>query len=684
LIKARPAILLLCAALIPVLVLATVMAWFVIRERQVALVDALQDRARLIATAVQRDLETQIQLLSIIAESPRFDLPVARSSFAETARRLKARAPQWEQIRVTDDDGDVVLSYPSLSASASRKVVDRESHDRVLKSGAGLVGNVVVGSGGKPAFPIRVPIQRNEQTRAVLSAVIRPEMIASILKESGLPPTWSAWVVDGQDRLVAATVISDLEAKPATDFGHAFEGERFELFDGSSVQTAAAPLLGMPWRVRIGLPSVDYMRPAEQAVLLLVVASALIVLLCAAAAFLAYRELQARTAGRESMANWQRMDALGKLTGQAAHDFNNLLMVFQSGVEGIERHRNDEERVTRLLGHMREGLTRGKSITRRLLSFARRSNQGAEHTELQAKFQEMTPLLKQALNDSIVLETNLPVDLWAIHVDPVGLEIALINLLTNSREAMPDGGTVTVTARNVPEGSVEDKRVHGPVVAITVVDTGSGISSANLERMFEPFFTTKSNGGPGLGLTQVHGFATSAGGLVKGASLPGRGSAITLLLPKSDVRSQVVDSSLHPDLPKCILIVDDTPASRESTRLALDGLIAEVIMASSGAEALHWLQRKPEIDAIISDIMMPGMSGIELAEEIARQKPGLPVVLMTGYSDKLEAGAAVSWPVLAKPFALKDLAASLISARSSVPDLTNVVRLDQPTNLSAR
>lgn len=678
-IKARPAFLLLCSALIPALLLATFMGWYVIRERQAASVDALQDRAKLIAAAVQRDLETQIQLLSIIAESPRLDLPVARSSFAETARRLRARAPQWEQIRVSDDDGNVVLSYPSLSASASRKVVDQESHDRVLKEGVGLVGNVVVGSGGKPAFAIRVPIQRNEQTRAVLSAVIRPEMIASILKGSGLPPGWSAWVIDSQDRLVAATVTSNLEAQPATNFGRVIEAERFELFDGSSVQAAGAPLLGMPWRVRVGLPSVDYTRPAEQAVLLLVVASALIILLCASAAFLAYRELQARTVGRESMANWQRMDALGKLTGQAAHDFNNLLMVFQSGVEGIERRRNDEERVTRLLGHMKEGLTRGKSITRRLLSFARRSNQGAEHTELRAKFQEMIPLLRQALNDSIVFETNLPVDLWAIHADPVGLEIALINLLTNSREAMPDGGTVTITARNVQEGSFEDERIHGPVVAITVVDTGSGISSADLQRMFEPFFTTKSNGGPGLGLTQVHGFATSSGGVVRGASLPGRGSAITLLLPKSNASSQIVESSSYTDLPKCILIVDDTPASLESTRVALDGLVGEVITASSGLEALLLLQRKPDIDAVISDIMMPGMSGIELAEEIARRKPELPVVLMTGYSDKLEAGAAVSWPVLTKPFAIKELAAGLLKARLSVPDLTNVVRLDQST-----
>lgn len=678
-IKARPAFLLLCAALIPMLVLAALMGWFVVRERQTAIADGIQDRASLLAAAVQRDLETQIQLLSLVAESPRLDLPVSRSSFAETARRLKARAPQWEQIRVTNDDGDVVLSFPPLSTSASRRVVDQESHDRVVNSGVGVVGNVVMGAGGKAAFPIRVPIQRNDRTKAVLSAVIRPEMIAGILREGGLAKDWSAWVTDSQDRLVAATAMSNLEARPVSEFGIAVEGERFLLFDGSSLQTASALLTGTPWRVRVGLPSVSYERPARQAILLLTAAGALIALLCALATLLFYRELRARTAELESVANWQRMDALGKLTGQAAHDFNNLLMVFQSGVEGIERRRNDEERVTRLLGHMKEGLARGKNITRRLLSFAKRSNQGAEHIELPAKFEEMAPLLKQALNDSILIDIDFPADLWPIHADPVGLEIALINLLTNSREAMADGGKVTVTARNVPEGSFEDKRVQGPVVAITVTDTGIGISSADLERIFEPFFSTKENRSPGLGLTQVHGFALGSGGIIKGASLLGRGSAFTLLLPKSNAGSLTGENASHPNFPQCLLIVDDTPASLESARLALDGLVADIIMARSGAEALELLQSRAGIEAVISDIMMPGMSGIELAEEIARRRPELPVILMTGYSDKLEAGAAVSRPVVTKPFATRELAAALAVSRTGMPDLTNVVLLDQST-----
>lgn len=679
-IKARPAFLLLTAAIIPVLVLATLMGWFIIRERQSGIDATVRDRATLMAGAVQRELQTQIQLLSLVAESPRLDLPVSRTSFNETARRLKDRIPHWEQIRVTNDDGEIALSFPPLTASASRKIIDTESHDRLLRSGQGVVGNVVLGPQGKAAFAVRVPIQRNERTRAVLSAVIRPDMITRILKSNGLPQGWSAWVVDNENRLVSATDVSGLEGKPLAEFARVERDDRVELYNGSSLHMLEASLTGTPWRVVVGLPSEAYDRPEKQATALLLIASLLITALCTAAAILLYRELRMRTSEQESLANWQRMDALGKLTGQAAHDFNNLLMVFQAGVEGIERRQTDDERITRLLGHMKEGLERGKNITRRLLSFARRSNQGAEHIDLQLKMAEMSPLLKQALNDSIVIDTYLPEDLWAIHADPVGIEIALINLLTNAREAMINGGQVSITGRNVPEGAFEDIRLQGPMVALTVADTGKGIAALDLERIFEPFFSKSADGSPGLGLTQVYGFATGCGGMVKAASLIGKGSAFTLLLPKSNKLPDATDrETTLRDLPGRILIVDDTPASLESARLSLESLVSTILTAKSGAEALELVKNDTQIDAVISDIMMPGMSGIELAAELARTRPALCVMLMTGYSDKLEAGASIAWPVLSKPFTRSDLIASLAAAKSSTPDLTNVVRLDHAT-----
>ncbi|WP_430256952.1 response regulator [Neorhizobium sp. DAR64872/K0K18] len=681
LIKARPAFLLLSAAIIPVLVLATLMGWFIIRERQAEIDADVSERASLLASSLQRELATQIQLLSLVAESPRLDLPVSRSSFAETARRLRDQVPAWEQVRVSNGDGEVVLSFPPLAASAPRKVIDQESHDRVLKSALGTIGNVVVGSGGRPAFAVRVPISRSGRAKAVLSAVIRPEMITEILQRSGLPNDWASWVVDNQDRLVATTAAPGFEARPASDYNRPTGVSRVELHDGTRLHISEASLVGTPWRVSVGVPAADYDLPARQATMLLLAASIVIVVLCATAAILLYHELRTRSADRESLANWQRMDALGKLTGQAAHDFNNLLMVFQSGVEGIERRRNDEERVTRMLGHMREGIARGKGITRRLLSFARRSNQGAEHIELNPKLEEIAPLLKQALNDTISLDVRLPDDLWAIKADPVGLEIALINLLTNSREAMSGGGEVTVEGRNITEGALEDSRVQGPMVALTVSDNGAGIAARDLDRIFEPFFSKSATGRAGLGLTQVHGFATTSRGAIKAASLPGRGSAFTLLLPKSTApRTLEISEGGRRELPGKILLVDDTPPSLESARLALEGLVPSILTARNGAEALEIIKQDPGIEAVVSDIMMPGISGIELGEELSRSRPGLPVVLMTGYSDKLEAGRTISRPVLTKPFKADELLDALATAKSSAPDLTNVVRLEVSMN----
>jgi hypothetical protein len=358
----RPALLVLSASLIPVIMLIGVMGWFFIGEQQDALDGNIRDRAGIMAAALERELKTQVQLLSLVADSPRMDLPVSRSSFAETARRLQERVPGWEQIRITNRQGQVVLSLPPLKGSGDKSVVDRESHDQVVRTGAAAIGNVVIGPQGRAAFAVKVPIERGDRLRAVLSAVIRPQAMTGILYESGLPENWPAWIVDGQDRLVASTGSAEIAGLASTEFATFGTDGTGSLKDGTGLRVAEASLSDTPWRVRIGLPIADYERPARQASLLLLGAGLCALLLSGSAGFLLQRELRARNSERESLANWQRMDALGKLTGQAAHDFNNLLMVFQSGIEGIRRRRNDEERVTRMLAHMSDGVARGKPL----------------------------------------------------------------------------------------------------------------------------------------------------------------------------------------------------------------------------------------------------------------------------------------------------------------------------------
>lgn len=677
--RARPALLLLSASLIPVIILAAAMGWFFVTAQRESLDNDIRVKAETIAATIQRELDTQIQLLSVIAESPRFDLPITRSSFAETARRLRERVPGWDQIRVSDEDGNVALSLPPLETSSSRRVIDLESYTRLLATGQAVVGNIVIGPKGRPAFAIRVPIERNDKIKAVLSAVMRPAMVTNLLRASGLPDTWPAWIVDGQGRLITSTGPTELAGKPETEFA-GFSGTETALAtlkDGGELRVADAVLSQTPWRVKVGIPMAEYDALANKALVFVVAGCCFTILLAGAAAALLQREVNFRNRERESLANWQRMDALGKLTGQAAHDFNNLLMIFQSGVEGIKRRRDDEQRVTKLLSHMADGVEQGKAITRRLLSFSKRSNQGAAHIELDTKIVEFEPLLRQALNDTIVMDVSVRGDLWPVRADPVGLEIALINLLTNAREAMPNGGRVYIAARNIEDGALEDGALRGQYVALTVTDTGKGIDSANLTRVFEPFFSTKDNGRAGLGLTQVHSFMQAAGGKVKVTSLAGHGSAFTLLLPKSDApRARHGDESGNFDLPKTILIVDDTPASLESVRFALEGTVTTILTATGGVEALAILEDRSDIEAIVSDIMMPEMSGIQLADAVARKYPRLLIVLMTGYSDKLEAGLEIDRPVVGKPFKIEELAKALAAEASKSVDLSNVVRFD--------
>ncbi len=200
----RPVLLLVVASLIPVVVLAAIMGRFFIREQQASLDAQLRSQAATFASSLQRELDAQIKLLTIVAESPRLDPPISRPAFNELARRLRERIVEWEQVRVSDGDGNVVLSVPALR-NDQRKVVEMSSHDLVFREGVATVGSIALGSSGKAAFALRVPIERKDKVRAVLSAVVRPTIITDLLLNAGLPSNWTWWVVDQQNRLVSST-----------------------------------------------------------------------------------------------------------------------------------------------------------------------------------------------------------------------------------------------------------------------------------------------------------------------------------------------------------------------------------------------------------------------------------------------------------------------------------------------
>ena len=375
---------------------------------------------------------------------------------------------------------------------------------------------------------------------------------------------------------------------------------------------------------------------------------------------------QARLAEAEAhLRQTQKIEAIGQLTGGVAHDFNNLLMVISGGLSMIDRP-GDPERRRRILDGMQQAAARGASLSRQLLAFSRRQPLQAEPVDLIQQIDGMRDLLDRALRGDVHVRTELAEDLWPIQVDPAELELVLLNLCVNARDAMPEGGTILVAAQNVP-----GKDGGADLVRLTVSDTGVGIPEAVLARVFEPFFTTKDIGkGSGLGLPQVYGFAEQSGGSVKVDSAVGRGTAVSLLLPRThDVPAPSVQpptsnlGGLRSTAAEVVLLVedDDEVAALVTEMLRELGYLATRV--SSAASALEALANGRVVDLVFSDIMMPGgMNGVDLAREIRRRHPGLPMLLTSGYAEAaIRSAEAEGVSVLAKPYDIDTLARRLRS-----------------------
>lgn len=365
---------------------------------------------------------------------------------------------------------------------------------------------------------------------------------------------------------------------------------------------------------------------------------------------------------REALFQSQKMDAIGQLTGGVAHDFNNLLMATLSSLELLRKRLGDDAQSLRLLDNAVEGARRGATLTQRMLAFARRQDLQPERVEIPALVRGMTELIKRALGPSIHIETRFPLALDAVVADVNQLEMALLNLVVNARDAMPDGGDIEIVAQ---EHSVRTGDRHGldpgNYVALCVVDNGAGMDADTLSRAMEPFFTTKGVGkGTGLGLSMVHGLAEQLGGRLVLESESGRGTTAALWLPAAepDEAASVARSEPAPPRhvrPLTVLAVDDDSLVLMNTVALLEDLGHTVFEACSGEEALEIFRREPGIDLVVTDQAMPYMTGTQFAEIAHAERPDVPFILATGYGE-LPRGANGIMHKLGKPFRQQDLA----------------------------
>jgi len=365
---------------------------------------------------------------------------------------------------------------------------------------------------------------------------------------------------------------------------------------------------------------------------------------------------------RAALFQSQKLQALGELTGGVAHDFNNLMTVIRGSAELLTRPGLSEEKRVRYLQAILDTADRAATLTSHLLAFGRRQALKPEVADLNLRLDAFAEMIGRTLGGQFEVRLEFAPSLPPVEVDLAQLETALLNAAFNARDAMPEGGRLTLTTRHLPgEGGGE--------VMVEIADTGSGMAAEVLDRAFEPFFTTKPVGeGTGLGLSQIHGFAAQAGGRAEIRSASGEGTAVRIVLPATDkafgrqVATQRVEK---PPRGLSVLLVEDNDHVREFARHLLDELGYRVFSAASGVEALERLE-KGSIDILFSDVVMPGMSGVELARQARERDPGLPVLLASGYSEEIVGLAGAEFEIVRKPYDLDGIEAALGAALEQV------------------
>jgi signal transduction histidine kinase len=378
-------------------------------------------------------------------------------------------------------------------------------------------------------------------------------------------------------------------------------------------------------------------------------------------------QIEERERVESTLRQMQRLDAVGQLTSGVAHDFNNLLTVILGNIRFLEKGLTAlgiDGKLLQHMGHMRVAAQRGAKLTDQLLSFSRRQRLEPRPLDLNENVAGMRDLLQSTMGGSIHIETTLQGGIWLALADPTQVELAILNLAINARDAMQVGGTLSVKTGNVTLGTPRypEEPPPGEYVDVCVRDTGSGIPDELRAKVFEPFFTTKEVGkGSGLGLSQVLGFAKQSGGGVSIESRVGFGTAVHIYLPRSNAQGGKRDASSagHGKAlggsGALILLVDDDNAVREITRAMLHEQGYRVHEAGSGGAALEILDREQNIDLVVVDFAMPGMNGAELARLARLKRPSLPILFVTGFADRAALTDMSELEILGKPFTYEEL-----------------------------
>lgn len=660
-------------------------------ERIESALDVIQEHALKALQTIERTIAETNEVLRGYSDDE------IRRDEERFSRRLKLShdaLPQMQSIWAFDRDGRPLVSSTIFPVPQALNNADRD-YFRAQVGGEGggtFIGDIVQARVGSLRFFVVSGRRTNTPDRGfngVIGITVLPEHFREFYSRlaRGVADSFGLIRTDGTFLARYPAVIDRPERlNPQSEFLRVIKGQPEEgLFtvasqlDGVERRMGYRKVAGYPIYVLAGIETAAISRELTSAMLghlAFGLPASLIMFGLALFALRRTERFQSEVVRREiaeaALKQAQRLEAIGQLTGGVAHDFNNLLMVVSGNIDRLRRYPMADERQRRALDAVDNAAKRGASLTQQLLSFSRQQTHAPTAIDLSQRLPKLEDMLRSSLRGNITVDVLVKEGLWPTKIDLSELELAVLNVAVNARDAMPNGGRLTLAAQNVRLDDADTIGMKGEFVALSLTDTGSGIPPDILTRVFEPFFTTKEVGkGTGLGLSQVYGFARQSGGTAKIFSQPGSGTTVTLYLPRTNEPGE----NLHEIEPNAVprrregrgrvLVVEDNVDVADITRSHLEELGYTVVLAADAAAAQALLsQPKAGIDLVLSDIVMPGpLNGLDFAREVRREHGNkIPVLLATGYSDVAQAAADEGFPILRKPFDMLRLREALAKA----------------------
>ncbi len=699
-----PLYMLVAAATVPVLATAVVLAGLAVTRQRETLEARSRAEVAKVVEQVDSAFERSIAALEALAASKSLDSGNLQT-FREEAQRVATTRPHWAHLVLVDGRTGRNLTSIAANTAFLPQLIDAGDLTDMARSPGPRIGDLASNPqlGSEPLIQIRIPILREGTLRYVLWVGLRVEAITELLASGAWPRSWIATVTDRSGSVVARSRHherwigrrgnAELDSL-VQEAGSAWV--RASTLEGNPSYIAADTVPLSNWSVQLAIPAREIDGPIGWGLGLILAGIAGSLAIAVFLAWLVIREIRGRREREQMIQQSQRMELIGQMTSGVAHDFNNILGVLVGILETVARRVDSDAALTGLIASGIGAIERGRTLTQQLLAFARRQTLKPERVQVNDALSELNRLIPRSLDHSVRVLLDLKAEGAQCLIDRAQFEAAILNLTVNSRDAMPQGGTIRIRTEDFPDGL--PGTIEGPAVLVSVIDNGQGIPADVIERVFDPFFTTKPAGkGTGLGLSQVYGFVKQSSGHIEIASRIGEGTTVRLWLPKApdqnlletapsaiERRETPKERSWRPKLvdpaadrssgERTVLIVDDEIIIATSTALALNEVGFATLIAADGYQAKQMLASEPHIDLLFTDLILPqGPNGLDLARFARERRPEIRVVIASGHITKATSrmGEIEDYATISKPYsgaqAVAAVNLALSTAQASKP-----------------